>query len=202
MRIILVRHGESEGNKKRIVQGHKDFPLSEEGRAQAKTLAKYIVKNNYQFSKIYSSDLIRARETAEIIAKSLHHKEIISDSRLREFNLGIFQGKANDDMTSEDNGFLQKCWKDHSLRVPEGENVLEMKARIKDVFDEIVETNSENSHILIVGHGGSLYHILDSTLGIFPKTDEWFENCSFNVIEKQSSDDQWKLLIFNGKKVN
>jgi len=104
-------------------------------------------------------------------------------------------------MTAEDNAFLQSCWKDDLKRVPEGENVKEMKARIKAAFTDILSSNNSNATILIVGHGGSLFHILDSTLHIFPKNADWFENCKLNEIVQKDRTDDWILTVFNGKKL-
>ncbi|NHJ04777.1 MAG: histidine phosphatase family protein [Candidatus Heimdallarchaeota archaeon] len=201
MKIALIRHGESEANKNSIIQGHMDFLLTERGKQQAKEIADYLLKKSMPFQKIYSSDLSRAKETTEIIAEKLKIKDIKFDARLREFNLGIFQGRYNYEMTEEEKKFIQSCWADHSIHIPNGENHIEMKTRIKSIFDEIVQENNENSNILIVGHGGSLYHILQSILQIFPETDEWFENCKFNEISRASEKDNWKLTYFNNKEM-
>ncbi len=202
LKIILIRHGESEANRQRIVQGHKDFPLSELGLKQAEDMGDFLLENNYSFDSVYSSDLTRAKTTAEIICKKLHIDKIKTDERLREFNLGIYQGRRNDEMTAEDNSFLQSCWKDDLKRVPDGENVQEMKERVKDVFTDIVSTNDSKATILIVGHGGSLFHILDSTLKIYPEKAEWFENCKLNEIIQQSGTEKWLLTIYNGKNIS
>ena len=199
MKIVLIRHGESVANKNDIIQGHQDFPLTDFGKKQAEEAADYLLSNNFSIEKIYSSDLSRAKETAEIISKRLEVNSIIFDSRLREFNLGIFQGRKNYEMTDEEKKLLQSCWKDHSKRVPEGENVNEMKTRVKSIFDEIISTNHENTTVLVVGHGGSLYHILHSTLGVFPETTEWFENCKINEIIRDNNTKEWKFITFNNK---
>ena len=199
MKIILIRHGESVANKNDIIQGHQDFPLTDFGKQQAKEAADYLLSNNFSVDKIYSSDLVRAKETAEIIGEKLKINGIVFDSRLREFNLGIFQGRKNYEMSDEEKKLLQSCWKDHTKRVPEGENVMEMKTRVKSIFDEIISSNPDNSTIVIIGHGGSLYHILHSTLGIFPETTEWFENCKINEILRDNSTNKWKFITFNNK---
>ena len=201
MKIVLVRHGQSEANRDRIIQGHMDFPLSDLGIKQAEEMAEYLAANNYSFHSVYSSDLSRAKTTADIICKKFQINQIKTDERLREFNLGIYQGRKNDEMTAEDNAFLQSCWKDDLKRVPEGENVKEMKARIKAAFTDILSSNNSNATILIVGHGGSLFHILDSTLHIFPKNADWFENCKLNEIVQKDRTDDWILTVFNGKKL-
>ena len=201
MRVILLRHGESEANRQRIIQGHKDFPLSELGRKQAAEMGDFLAQNNYFFDAVYSSDLIRARTTAEIICKKLDINTIKTDERLREFNLGIYQGRKNDDMTAEDNAYLQSCWKDELKRVPEGETLQEMKARIRSVFTDITTSNNSDATILVVGHGGSLFHILDSTLHIYPENADWFENCKLNEIVQKPGTDEWLLTVYNSKKL-
>jgi len=85
----IIRHGETEWNTKRIIQGQKDSPLTENGIKQAEESAK--IFKNIQFDAIYSSDLLRAKRTAEIIA--LEKKMAVSTSKLlRERLLGRFQG--------------------------------------------------------------------------------------------------------------
>ncbi len=202
MKIVLIRHGESEANRQRIIQGHQDFPLSELGLTQAEEMGDFLLKNGYSFDSVYSSDLTRAKTTAEIICKKLQIDTIKTDERLREFNLGIYEGRRNDEMTTEDNSFLVSCWKDDLKRVPEGENGQEMKARIKDVFTDIISMNDSKGTILIVGHGGSLFHILDSTLQIYPEKIDWFENCKLNEIVLQPDTEKWTLTIYNGKNIS
>ncbi len=202
MKIILIRHGESEANRQRIIQGHQDFPLSELGMKQAEEMGDFLLENGYSFDSVYSSDLTRAKTTAEIICKKLHIEAIKTDKRLREFNLGIYEGRRNDEMAAEDKSFLISCWKDDLKRVPEGENGQEMKARVKDVFTDIVSTNDSKSTILIIGHGGSLFHILDSTLQIYPEKADWFENCKINEIILQPSTEKWTLTKYNGENIN
>jgi len=72
VKIILIRHGESEANRQRIIQGHQDSPLSELGMRQAEEMGDFLLENGYSFDSVYSSDLTRAKTTAEIICKKLH----------------------------------------------------------------------------------------------------------------------------------
>src|SRR5688572_8434684 len=91
--VIIVRHGETEWNIARIRQGHLDSKLTDKGLAQAKALAQRLARE--RFSAIYSSDLGRAVQTALAIADVSGH-EIITDPRIRERHLGIFQGLSGD----------------------------------------------------------------------------------------------------------
>ena len=90
--IYLVRHGRTDWNDKKLIQGHEDVRLNTDGQSSAKDLAKEF--KNIKFDKIYSSDLLRAKETAEIIA--LEHKLAIETTQaLRERNFGNFEGKPH-----------------------------------------------------------------------------------------------------------
>jgi broad specificity phosphatase PhoE len=200
MRVILIRHGESFANKKGIIQGHKDYPLTEKGKKQAKSLAKQIKEMDYSFSALYSSDLNRAKTTAEIIAQILQIPNIFFDRRLREHNLGIYEGRYSKELEEKDKELFDACFADHSKRFPKGESVEEMKKRIRAAFEEITNNPEEKRDVIIVAHGGTLYHILHHILDVFPETDEWFDNCSLNELV-YNSDNCWKLQLFNNKEL-
>lgn len=87
--IYIVRHGQTDWNVKRLIQGHIDIPLNEEGKRQAKKIS--IELKGITFNKIYSSDLKRAYETAKIIAQDRKLKIVVSED-LRERYFGKFQG--------------------------------------------------------------------------------------------------------------
>ena len=94
--IYAVRHGQTDWNKEGIIQGGRsDCPLNEEGIKQAKILAEKLKKFN--ITKIYSSDLLRAKQTTEEINKVLH-VEVIYSSLLRETNYGEVEGKKSTDI--------------------------------------------------------------------------------------------------------
>ncbi len=201
MRIILVRHGQSTANKLRIIQGHKDYPLTEQGEKEAEELAHQMLKDNISYNGVYSSDLTRAKRTTEILIKILRLEVSKYDERLREMNLGNRQGKNVNDLTEEEKQYGEKVFEEHDLKFPGGESVNDMKNRINESLEEIINSHDENKTILVVGHGGTLYHILYYILNIFPEGDEWFNNCSYNEIYRESSSDKWQLKIFNNRKL-
>jgi broad specificity phosphatase PhoE len=90
--IYLVRHGRTDWNDQKLIQGHIDIPLNSEGKTAAKELANELKK--IKFDKVYSSDLLRAKETAEII--SLEHQLTIETTvALRERTFGNLEGKSH-----------------------------------------------------------------------------------------------------------
>jgi probable phosphoglycerate mutase len=95
--LILIRHGETAWNRERRMQGQTDTPLSDIGRAQAQALGQRMARQ--RFVALYSSDLVRARDTAAEIAKLTGH-EIISEPRLRERTFGVFEGLSYEEMTT------------------------------------------------------------------------------------------------------
>ena len=91
MRIYLVRHGQTNDNIKNIMQGWKDTPLNDQGRLQANALVSFFREESIDI--VYSSDLSRALETAQIIADAIH-KEVYIDKQLREMYLGSWEGHS------------------------------------------------------------------------------------------------------------
>lgn len=201
MKIILVRHGQSTANKERIRQGHKDYPLSELGEQQAVELAQQMRQEKFTCQGVYSSDLSRASKTAEIITEILELKITKYDERLREMHLGDHQGKKNEDLTDEDNLHTKKVWKNHDFKFPNGESVNDMNARVREAFDEIINSHNESDTILIVAHGGTFFQIIHHILDLFPETDDWFSNCSYNELYRENKTVSWKLTIFNGQEL-
>ena len=139
-RIILIRHGESEANKKNLFAGFSNFPLTEKGHKQAEIAAKYVA-NNYKIDKIYASDLKRAYFTAFPLAR-LTENIIIPDEGLREIYAGEWEGKCFSDLPqlySESFG----VWTNDigNARCPGGESVKELGARILAHVKELAEEN-------------------------------------------------------------
>jgi len=178
-----------------------DYPLSEFGEQQAVELAEKMKKENFTCQAVYSSDLTRASRTADILTEILELEVKKYDERLREMHLGDRQGKNVADLTAEETQLADKIWKSHTIRFPNGESVNNMKTRVKEAFEEIIDSHNEADTILIIAHGGTLYHILYHILGVYPETNDWFSNCSYNELYRKNSSDPWQLTIYNGMKV-
>ncbi|GAA5884233.1 hypothetical protein JCM16303_002418 [Sporobolomyces ruberrimus] len=96
--VTIVRHGETDHNKAGIIQGHLDVPLNSQGEAQARHTAKWFREQGKRFDRAYSSDLSRARLTAQLILKEQEGGlELVQDVRIRERYLGNLQGKRRGD---------------------------------------------------------------------------------------------------------
>jgi broad specificity phosphatase PhoE len=89
--VFLIRHGETEENRSNIIQGQMPGRLSEEGRKQANIIAQTL--SDLSIKTIYSSDLLRAADTARVIARALSISTVRYDPRLRERSFGIYEGK-------------------------------------------------------------------------------------------------------------
>ena len=184
----------------RTISGHSATPLTELGREQAESLGKRLQGMDTTIDVVYSSDLERAAQTTKIMCSQLGIEEIHYDERLREGNAGIFTGRQVDTLTVEERAVFDNIIVDLDSRIPGGESANEQYHRTEQVFLEIIEKHPEESTILIVGHGGTLFHILYGTLELLPyKLDEWFGNCQLQVIERTSRDDPWTLTMFNNR---
>src|SRR5260370_4131906 len=99
--ITLIRHGETSWNAQGKWQGHAHVPLNDEGRRQAARLAEYLAESNGDITAIYASDSVRAYETAQIIGARLG-KSVVPDVRLREIDMGEWQGLTEDEVRTWD----------------------------------------------------------------------------------------------------
>lgn len=201
MKIVLVRHGQSKANSMGVLQGHMNSPLTDQGRLQAIELAQRMVLMGYDsFDRIYSSDLIRASETAAIIGKKLKITNIIYTPLLRELDLGIFVGRKWDQLQPKEREILESSRNNHSKQIPNGESINSLVKRLQHFLNEVGNLEPPPSLVLVITHGGPLHHLLQTILGILPKTDEWFENCKMNEIVRLQGT-TWKLISFNEKKI-
>lgn len=154
-RFCLVRHGETDWNVERRLQGHTDIPLNQHGLAQAAQLAKALKAIDLQFDVLYSSDLQRAASTANAVEK-LFGVTAIVDQALRERHLGQLQG-----LTTEDAPRLKPAlWSIHLSRdldhtLDGGESIHQFASRIHTALENI-RTQHAGKTILLVSHGGAL----------------------------------------------
>ncbi|MET3944234.1 histidine phosphatase family protein [Corynebacterium mucifaciens] len=163
-RLILLRHGETEYNASSRMQGQLDTVLSDRGVAQAHAAAKEL--RGLGISKIVSSDLMRAKHTADVVGADLG-LPVGVDTRLRETHLGDWQGKTHSEVDNEHGG-ARAVWRtDASWAPPRGESRLEVAARAREVVDELMRDYRQwdDSAVLLVAHGGTIAALTASLLG-------------------------------------
>jgi broad specificity phosphatase PhoE len=140
--ILLARHGETDWNRDGIWQGWADPPLNETGRAQARELAEQL--RGTPFDAVYSSDLSRARETAEIVAAP-HGVPVVTDTGLREIDIGPWSGLTRAE--------IEARYPDGQR--PGGETREQHAARVLEAVERIARANL-GRRILLVTHGGTM----------------------------------------------
>jgi broad specificity phosphatase PhoE len=145
MKIILIRHGETEENKAGIFQGHLPGKLSEEGIEQAKKVALRL--KDEKIDHIFSSDLARAADTAKEIAK-YHDVPIEFIRDIRERHMGEFQGKNKSEL-----GWDPKKQVGSLIQPKEGETLEQLFTRTRKFIHRIISEHM-NSTVLLVCHGG------------------------------------------------
>ncbi len=150
LEIWLVRHGETIFNIKGLVQGWSDSPLTNNGQLQTAHLGKKLKSRHLNFSSIYSSDLIRCLDTAEILRNNINpHIEIHSDKRLREINTGDGEG---DSIKTHLKQYPYSLNIKKHPGTPNGENWNDVFNRVIPAIKDIGECNLNNEKVLVVSH--------------------------------------------------
>lgn len=170
-RLLLVRHGETDWNADGRLQGQTDRPLSDFGRQQARRLADELAAEDIE--AIYSSDLARARETAEIVGTRLG-LPVTFDPDLREKNWGTWEG-----LTAVERERVEFA----------GESTEAHQERILRALERISEQHPGDGCVLVVTHGGSMRRVQTAALGMaLPVVDNcgrWlcaYENGAFRPV--------------------
>lgn len=156
--VTLVRHGHTRWNGLRLYQGYAPIPLSPRGLEQAVALGQAL-GNDATIRAVYSSDLLRCRQTVEPAAAVLG-LTVQSDIRLRETDYGNWQGLTRAEAEAWDSEAFARYQADpERVAVPGGESQQDLSRRVLAVLDEIL-TSTAGGHALVVTHGGPLRVIL------------------------------------------
>ena len=160
--ILLARHGETEWNATHRWQGFTGPPSNKLGRQQAQDLANKL--SSLSIDAVYSSDTVRAVETAEAVAARLNLK-VQQDPRLREVNFGEWEGLTRQEINERYSGAFKE-WDTCKLAAPTGgETDLEMADRVLEALHEIAERH-EGEQVLVVTSGGPLRAVQAHAHGI------------------------------------
>lgn len=165
LRLILVRHGESEADMEPVrIEGAADFPLTPRGLWQVERLGERIARE-YQVDEILTSPLQRARQTAEAIGRA-SGRPVTTEPRLRERSHGIFGGLTPDEARARYGPLPWEVLKPHQAP-PEGESFLQQAARVAEFWSELHHSRTEST-VCIVSHGGTLNCLYQAALKLPP----------------------------------
>jgi broad specificity phosphatase PhoE len=162
--VFLVRHGVTDWHREKKVLGHRDLPMNADGAAQAETAAAALAP--LAIVDVISSPLIRASQSAEIIAKRFG-MEVARDPRLTDFRVGKWEGMAYDEIerSPEYQRFLADPM---SERIPGGENLADVKRRAVAAVEQALEDSPPGDGIVMVTHAGVIRVLLSHYAGSNP----------------------------------
>lgn len=179
--LVVVRHGETEWNHDNRVQGSMDVPLSSRGREQTLALARLLARLGKTVDKVFTSDLSRAMETAQILAARLGWPPPVVDPLLREMDCGEWEGRSLDDLREGEPEGWRRWMDDPAFRVPGGESILDVKARARSFLTLRGEELQAAERVVVVAHGLFNRMILSEVMAIEPQRARFFatDNASY-----------------------
>jgi broad specificity phosphatase PhoE len=196
MNIYIVRHGETRKERIFNLDGHPDGELTNIGLKQAHLTGNHLSK--VRFNAIYSSDLKRAVQTAEIISSYQQDIHVGIDKQIREINMGVFHTSSEDQIRKDYpefyNEFLKK---DTDFRYPEGESGEEVLIRTLNFLKSIKLKEFDN--ICIVCHGGVIRSVISHFLGLpqYKRFNLYPFNCGISLLRYEYENDNFKVISIN-----
>ena len=192
MRLLLIRHGRQDSPLCNV-----NVPLSEEGRRQAELLGERLVKEHVD--AVWSSELIRAVETADIINEKLHAERVRRED-LKEISFGDMEGLSDLEIADKYEDFLRARSKmEKDMAYPGGECAGDVLERVLPVLKEICEKDYET--VAVVTHGGVIRSVLAHYLGMdlarVPLLATQLENCGITELWIRKNDGRVILNRFN-----
>lgn len=185
MDIYLIRHGQSTGNGREFFMGWSDHPLTELGQAQARAVAARLAPLGPL--PVVCSDLLRARETAEIIAAG-GQGAVQADSRWREVHCGRFEDRPWEEFSAEPELTALFDADPFGAAMPGGESAAMMSARVTAAFDEL--TQRTDAGVIVVAHDGPIRAVLTHCLNI-PPARFWTLTTTHGGLTQLTVADQW-----------
>lgn len=197
MKLYIIRHGQTDWNIAKKIQGRQDIPLNERGHFQAQCLGKAM--ENRPITAVFSSPQIRAMETAIAVA-SPAGVPVIPVRDLMEINYGVWEGKTEEELLRDDRA-LYEAWWSHPTETapPEGESINQVNERCRQAWKEIKPQLTGDA--AIVAHGGLLAHFMEQLLGsesIAASTVA--HNASITTIEYEPETERFVLVEFDDYK--
>jgi broad specificity phosphatase PhoE len=196
IKVILVRHGETDWNKVRRIQGSaSDTPLSETGKRQAEGVALKL--KNEKIQAIYSSPLQRAFNTAQVIARYHRHLEVQPRDTLKEINVGELEGLLAVELKMRFDEYICRNNSNHELiKLPGGESLLDVQNRAWNTIEDCMNSHSEGT-IVVVTHYFVIMSIICKVLNL-PLIEISHLRLSTGTISRFAVEDGYvRLELFN-----
>lgn len=196
-RLVLWRHGRTEWNRVGRAQGHADVPLDPVGRAQAERAATKLA--TYQPEFVWSSDLVRARETAERLV-ALTGTPLVLDERLREYDVGARQGMTFEEFRQAYPDLFDAYMAGRDVRVPGAEETADVCMRMVAVLSDAAGAVPEGGTGILVGHGAALRAGLLAWFDVPARLREMLaamSNCAWAVLEHRPDWGGWQIIDYN-----
>jgi broad specificity phosphatase PhoE len=194
--LTLIRHGETPWNVSGKWQGQAHVPLNDAGRRQAALLAEHLAPNAAEITMIYASDSLRTRSTADILAARLG-KSVHLDVRLREIDMGDWQGLTGDEVREWDAERYALIMSDPmNIARPGGESSKQVGVRAVAALNDIAAQH-QDEHVLVVTHGGTIVNSL-KVLGLWDESNAHIGNTSYTrLLHRPDETAPWTLDAFN-----
>jgi len=189
MRLLIVRHGQSEADLLDVHEGRADFPLTKAGRAQADRLARWIAER-FHIDRLYASPLLRARQTAACIARETGLEIQLADE-LMEFNNGLIAGRSREEVRTK-YPFIPDLPVHAS--VYEQESKLDFRFRTEFILSKIISENPADSTIAVVSHGGTINQLYRAFLRL-PVDVQMFWNTSDTGLHEWTVNGEMRRII-------
>lgn len=192
--LLLIRHGETSWNANGRWQGHTDIPLNDRGREQARLLAEGAQAHDLAIDAIYSSDLLRAWETATILGEALGISVAALPS-LRELDIGSWSGKTSAEIMQEDAELFQRMKAGEDVPRGGAETLADLTARVADSAERLVQEHP-NKTLAVVAHGGTIRALLHyiATHTQEPWEARFIDNTSITTVRHSG---RWQIVHVN-----
>jgi probable phosphoglycerate mutase len=164
--VYLARHGETSWNREGRWQGHTDIALNDAGRAQARALGELL--RGRDIGRIHTSDLLRAKETAQAVAAVLGVADLVVDRALRERSFGIFEGLTRKECELRHPEHWAGYRADPARVPPGAESQAALADRMHEAVLRAVSASHDAAPILVVSHGGSIRALIARATGTMP----------------------------------
>lgn len=188
MKIYLIRHGETPWNKEKRFQGQIDIPLNDYGREIAELTREAMPRVDYD--RIFSSPLVRARETADLLLRGREHVPVVVDERLKEFSFGSYEGTLIADVANNPEHPLYDClWHPDTYQAPAGaESFQDLVNRAQSFIDDCLlplQADPTCRNVLVTAHG-AFNRAVVVAVGKKDIADFWtipYYNCAVTILE-------------------